>query len=433
MSGAVDCDNHVTAPGAGHVSLPRFAILRVMRALIFTSFETSGSTIPSGLSRQLFDPAMDVVALGNLALGDDGLGLDSLARIEAAAAVARFFGMERSGRDDYLLVSDRLGDWADLAAAEFSDRGPAAELTFQTSGSSDYPSAVTHSVARLTEEADTFSATLFESEPCRVVSLVPPHHIYGFLFTCLYPALLNCPVIDLSHRPSGAVHRLVRSGDLVVGTPFNWRMVVSNGKQVPDTVTGVVSAGPAPPDLWSAAEAANFCDLVEIYGATETGGLAWRRSGTEPFRLFPHLIRMGDGVGHRETGQACLLQDHLCWHAERSFSLKGRRDKAVQIAGVNVSLSRVRVVLERVEGIAEVAVRLDGDSLKAFLVPQRAAIPHADLIDAVASQAKADLPGPARPRRYVVGSELPRNVMGKLSDWSEGTTECHNAGQRPTF
>ncbi|MEO0702240.1 MAG: 4-coumarate--CoA ligase [Pseudomonadota bacterium] len=402
---------------AAFSGLSRDAILRILRSLIHASLTTPGSVAPPGLTRQLFDPGVSVLELADLAMGDEGLGVDSLALIDAAAGVSRFFGLGTTGRDDYLLMSGCLGDWADLVTDHLSEKGVLAEFVFQTSGSVDHPKSVTHRLEHLLDEVVIFSPTLFDPAPTRIVGMVPPHHIYGFLFTCLYPEIVPCAVEDVTRRPPGAVQRLLRPGDLIVGTPQNWASLLSDDTSIPAGVFGVVSAGPVPADLWDNARSAGLDRLVEVYGATETGGIGWRVSPFDPYRLLPHLERVGGGITGRCAGDVRKPQDCLAWEGDQRFTLQGRCDKAVQVAGVNVSLQRVRSELSVTYGVAEMAVRLDGSRLKAFLVPADPNMCPSALIEYVSNCARDLLPPPARPAHYTVGPVLPRNAMGKPTDW----------------
>ncbi|MEO0655310.1 MAG: 4-coumarate--CoA ligase [Pseudomonadota bacterium] len=421
-----------TGAGHGHGRngpvLPRAALLRLLRSLIYATATAPGAAPPPGLARRLFDPAAPIAELGDLALGENGLGFDSLARIDLAAAVAQVFDLGATGRDDYLLLAERLGEWAELVAGALDAAGAAAQLTFHTSGSTDRPKAVPHMLADLLEEVAVITPTLFDPPPDRVVSLVPAHHIYGCLFTCLYPAWIGCDVIDAQHRPAAAVLRALCAGDLVVGTPQNWGHLLGSGNGLPPGVRGVVSAGPMPHALWSQAEAQGLQDLVEIFGATETAGIGWRRAGDQPFALLPHIHRVTDTTLESQRGTRRILQDRVEWRDDRHFVPVGRRDHAVQIAGVNVSLRRVEATIAEAPQVAEAAVRPHGDRLKAFVVPMPPAPADTELRDALNAWTTARLPAPARPVHYSVGPALPRNAMGKLSDWA--VPQAAGAGQK---
>jgi 4-coumarate--CoA ligase len=116
------------------------------------------------------------------------------------------------------------------------------------------------------------------------------------------------------------------------------------------------------------------------------------------------------------------LPDRLTWIGTREFRLGGRLDDSVKIAGTNVAPAAIVRVLTRVRGVAEMAVRLDGDRLKAFVVPDASSPPDdlATLEHRLRRVAARNLAAPARPARYTFGPALPRTATGKLADWIDG-------------
>ena len=93
------------------------------------------------------------------------------------------------------------------------------------------------------------------------------------------------------------------------------------------------------PELAVEMRTSGFGVLREMYGSTETGLIAWRDNPGEAFVLFDHWRRAGDNLlrlcpdGEEREVDA---MDLLAWSGERSFTLSGRRDGAVQIGAVNV-------------------------------------------------------------------------------------------------
>jgi 4-coumarate--CoA ligase len=248
--------------------------------------------------------------------------------------------------------------------------------------------------------------------------LVPCHHIFGFLFGALVPARAGWPVIDLAGRAPGTLARTARPGDLIVATPYLLSLALQAGEPIPAGCSAVVSGAAVPADVWADGARAGL-GLIEIYGATETGGIGWRRAPDHPFDLLPHLSRAGNGVAG-PFGAPLSLQDRLAWRGPRSFALLGRVDRVVQVAGVNVSPDAVARHLAALEGVSDAAVRLDPVTgrLKAFIVPSDPALcvtPGA--LEPQLRAACADLPAPSRPQRFDLGTALPTGPSGKPTDW----------------
>ncbi len=114
------------------------------------------------------------------------------------------------------------------------------------------------------------------------------------------------------------------------------------------------------------------------------------------------------------------LLDHIAWHGTRTFTHSGRRDKAVQVGGVNVFPEYVREMLLQQEGVKNCYVRLmrptEGARLKAFIVPEVGYEVQA-LRKALTAYGRAQLSEAQRPGAYSFGEDIPRGPLGKPSDW----------------
>ncbi|WP_207461600.1 4-coumarate--CoA ligase [Azospirillum sp. SYSU D00513] len=350
-----------------------------------------------------------------------GIGADSLELLALATAVAQRFNLQDCGIEDYLLVRTTLGEWADLVI-EGLRRG-CRRLTFRTSGSTGAAKPCTHDISILEQEVDALEV-LFAGRR-RILSTVPSHHIYGFLFTVLLPRRLGIPVVDVRSRGPAALARIAEPGDLIVGFPSYWKLLPLSVRFAPD-VEGTSSTAPLPAGTADALALCGLGRLVEIYGSSETGGVGWRLAPGSSFTLFPHweqdpavpdgLVRL-DSRGRPERH---LLSDHLDWLDARRFQVKGRRDGAVQVGGINVFPDRVAEILSRHPAVSEARVRLmrpeEGERLKAFIVPS-AAEPEEELRASLTAWVDEHLSSPERPRAFAFGAALPVNAMGKAADW----------------
>ncbi|MDG4648427.1 4-coumarate--CoA ligase [Roseibacterium sp. SDUM158017] len=354
-------------------------------------------------------------ALDTLTIDEAGLGLDSLAVIDLVTRLNIFFDLQETGIEDFLLVQRSLGEWVSLLVWHLSRVGDGARITFETSGSTGAPKRVSHAAASLESEVDALLAGALRgmSTGARVLSAVPVHHIYGFLWSILLPFRAGWPALDLPPGAPGAAIRNARPGDVVLGTPFTWDRIAALDRTFLPGVTGVSSGGPATASTWKACRETGLTRMVEVYGSSETGGIGWRDDGTAPFRLMGDICRQaGDLV--RPAAGPLAMQDRLVWHGPAEFAVAGRLDAIVQVAGTNVDLRALRDLIEAQPGVREAAVRLDGERLKAFVAT--APRGRADLENRL-RQAMLALPAPARPDRFSFGSEVPRTASGKLSDW----------------
>jgi long-chain acyl-CoA synthetase len=359
-------------------------------------------------------------------LDDDGIGLDSLARIDTAGRINQFFHLHESGIEDYLLLERTLGGWTTIVAKglELS----ANCLTFQTSGSTGRAKACTHQIPDLTQEVAELGTHLAGTK--RVLSLVPPHHIYGFLFSVMLPNMLDIPILDARLWGPGAFGKRTEESDLVVATPHLWSYLSTSIPQFPSSLTGVTSTAPMPDDLARHLQAQGLSRLLQVYGSSETAGIATRWMPEEPFTLFSHWRKDKGGASltrvltNGMTGAGVPLLDTVDWLDERRFRLFGRRDGAVQIGGINVFPSRVAAVMAEhacVESCVVRAFAVGDDAakvrLKAFVV-LKADVVNASTIEAqLTGHAKERLSALECPVSWTFGPEPPVNAMGKPADW----------------
>ncbi len=355
------------------------------------------------------------------------LGVDSLELLQLAGALAEALQMARSGVEDYLLARRTLAGWLDIAGAGL--RHWDGELTFRTSGSTGEPKRCSHALAALEQEAAALAA-LFPARR-RLLLAVPSHHIYGFLFGVLLPRHLGLgpdQVLSLRGRLPSQLAAQARPGDLVIGHPQFWQAALDADVRFADGVMGASSTAPCPDAVAARAEAAGLA-LVQVYGASETGGIGWRSSHRDPYCLLPYLQRApasGDGTdgdllrrGADGSVRALVPQDSLAWCGEDRFTVGPRRDAAVQVGGVNVFPERVRRVLLAHPLVEDAAVRLmrpdEGVRLKAFVVPRPGAGDH--FTHALRAWIDARLAPMERPKAITLGPRLPLGVLGKPADW----------------
>ena len=372
-------------------------------------------------------------AVDRLEINEDRLGFDSLALLELILATNRFFQLHRTGIEDYLLVHRDVGAWIDLIEKHHQMVGDDLAFGFATSGSVGTPKSVLHSAADLWIEIRAQIAGPFADLPetGRILSLVPAHHIYGFLFGCVLPDFLQREMIDLHRSGPTAAFRTARTGDLVIGTPVHWEHLGASRLRFDEGVFGVTSAGASTRATWCSAETANLFRLTEIFGSTETGGLGSRTGPDEDFTLLRHLSCQKDAV-IRDHDQALLpLQDQLEWKKARQFRVCGRIDKSVKVAGVNVSPAQIERLILQLPEIKAVAVRPGAQRLKFFVVPRDPIIDTDWLGNAIRTHLRNTAVAAALPESITFGPDIPRNAMGKNQDWPVAVSETAVAEDGP--
>ena len=274
-------------------------------------------------------------------------------------------------------------------------------------------------LARQMGRADLVGVTL--------VATVPPQHMYGFESTVLL-ALLGGAAFDVERPfyPADIARALARAPRprLLVTTPFHLKTLLDSGIALPPIDLLLCATAPLSPQLAARAEAALAAPLMEIYGCTEAGQVASRRTTDGPeWQLYEDLQLSGDAdkaiVQGGHVPQPTLLADVLEVMDSRTFRLLGRSNDLINIAGKRSSLSHLNYHLNTIAGVHDGSFWLPPDEpghaikrLIAFVVaPELApAALHEHIVGALRQRVDAAF----LPRRVVAVPALPREPTGKL-------------------
>lgn len=344
-------------------------------------------------------------------------GFDSLDRLTIANELADFFDVRASGLEDLLLTQSTMTGWRDIILRSRAHDN--SLINFKTSGSTGHPKMVTHRLDDIVEEA-VWLGDRFRTRR-RIVSLVPCHHIYGFIFSVVLAHVLGVPCIDARGRLPKSLPADLVPGDLVVGHPFILQHVFATAAACRPDIEVVSSTAPSTPDLWAALRGAGISRITEIYGSSESGGVGIRQAYDAPFTLIDLWQKMSDDVLRRSDGREVALQDRITWLDPKTFRVEGRKDAAVQVGGYNVFPGRVEQVLKSHPDVLDAAVRLmtpkEGTRLKAFVVLRDGRLP--DVIQPQLHHLLEDtFDAPHLPKSYVFGDSIPCDSKGKRIDWA---------------
>lgn len=285
------------------------------------------------------------------------IGLDSIELMQLAAYANNFFTLYNIKDSPYLLSHTKLNEWVELI---FEARQRAdLSLKFHTSGTSGNSTIIEHKLTFLQREI-AYLAKLFKNSP-QIVSYIPSYSIYGFLFTIGLPAYLQVPII----YPSQINWQELREGTLIVATPFHWQVLVNNLPEKMNHLKGVSAAAPMHEALFTEINSKNIA-LTEIYGATETAGIGYRNKCQDPLTLFPYWqINEQNGILYLKDKDNNLnypLMDKIMQFSDHTFSVAGRKDQQIKIAGHLVNLDSIKEVLLKLTNIQECYLNAKADS-----------------------------------------------------------------------
>ena len=365
--------------------------------------------------------------------------------MELAEAVLRFFVLDEDATTTQSLCTELsshsvLEKWASVVHSLW--RGEMA--CFSSSGSTGIPVGHILSLALMAEEM-AVQEPVFASRS-RIVSVMPAHHVYGFMYGVLMSKWVSAPVLYAPPLPLAGFFDALSEGDIIVGFPLFWNALLSviqskdNTLCLPHNVTGLTATAPCSVELIRDLLSRNcigkgepLADMNEIYGSTENMAMGLRRGGSDWFDLLPlwEAPELPDGSRGlrrvRANGTRWDIEpfpDVVSWNMEhpRKFKPERRTDKAVQVGGINVYPERVAALIRTYPHVHDCAVRLmrpeEGTRLKVFIVPDMPLDVAAEHFGKSFRHWLAEnFKTAARPKRIRLGSELPRNSMGKAADW----------------
>jgi acyl-coenzyme A synthetase/AMP-(fatty) acid ligase len=290
-----------------------------------------------------------------------------------------------------------------------------------TSGSTGVPVAHPKPWGALVTGADAaaerFGLRAGEDAPTNIVATVPPQHMYGFETTMMLPLCAAVAVhAGESFFPSDVLAALAALPErrLLVTTPLHLRALLAEGKPAP--LSGVISAtAPLSREMAEAVERDWGTPMLEIYGATEAGSMASRRTVRDaawlPYRGVEVRRDCAVVPGIGEVKLADVVEPV----GDGRFRLLGRLADLVKLAGKRASLAELNRMLVSVEGVVDGAFVAPEDiesnpaaRLTAYVVaPGRSAD---EILDALRSRIDPVF----LPRRVAMLPALPRDALGKL-------------------
>jgi acyl-coenzyme A synthetase/AMP-(fatty) acid ligase/3-hydroxymyristoyl/3-hydroxydecanoyl-(acyl carrier protein) dehydratase len=261
-------------------------------------------------------------------------------------------------------------------------------LVLFTSGSTGAPEAIPKKLSQMSREVATLEA-LFGNllGTAEVITTVSHQHIYGLLFNVLWPLAagraIHARTLSL---PQELATVLAEREAVLISSPAHLKRLPENPPWATTSkrLRAVFSSG-GPLSFDVACEAKRSLGFVpiEVYGSSETGGIAWRQQHTrmdEAWTPMPGITYRIDSEEDVLEIRSPHLPDENWFHtAERALSLgdnrfliKGRVDRIVKIEEKRISLAKIERELTASPMVADARVIvIEGrrPRIGAFIVP----------------------------------------------------------------
>jgi acyl-coenzyme A synthetase/AMP-(fatty) acid ligase len=300
-----------------------------------------------------------------------------------------------------------------------------------TGGSTGTPRIWSKTPRNLLMEALNITRTFGITPDDVILSTVPSNHIYGLLYSILLPLVSGASVsLRTPSFPLEIAQSLEKTkATVLVSIPAHYRGMNQVSRIRHNVRIAFSSAGALMESDGLEFYRHTGIAITEIYGSTETGGIAQRtrpqgQTGFYPFDCVnvqihnEHLGVRSDFLSlELDRNEAGYFEtaDRAAWQEDSAgFAILGRSDGIIKVGGKRVDLAMTRETLMAVEGVRDVYV---------FSLPVQTGREN-EIVALVEGQVEADrlietaslhLPSYARPRMVKVTHQIPISSTGKYN------------------
>lgn len=295
-----------------------------------------------------------------------------------------------------------------------------------TSGSTGAPQSQPKSLRELASGALVLGERLAECVPGGIAALrhivcsVPAQHMFGLETSVMLSIAHGIPVLERRPLLPADVQEALGDapGALWVTTPVHLRGMQRSGGIAGNCSAVLASTMPLGAVIARQVEDALHAPVLEIYGSTETGALALRRTAHDtnwhPLRGVS-LESRADGALARGVHFASpqSLADRVELHADGGFTLLGRQSDLIKIGGRRASLAGLNQLLTDLPGLDDGVFHQPtdaGDDARLCLIYAGAELDA----EAVRGWLRPRIDPVFLPRHLIRVARLPRSDSGKL-------------------
>lgn len=242
-------------------------------------------------------------------------------------------------------------------------------LKIFTGGSTGMPQIWSKTAANIFGEGFFLARRYQVTERDCILATIPPYHIYGLLFSVIVPLVASATVVNETPSFPGEIVRVARDNQVTIlaSVPVHYRVL--RDKKI-NLRLAFSSAG-----MLDREDNEIFCrhsslGVVEVYGSTETGGIATRNRsrGEEYFTPFPTIAWkiVGDRLAVHspyvspdlpvDTGGFYTAGDLVEARGPGQFCLKSRADTVTKVGGKRVDLEEIGWLIKKQPGVRDCVV-----------------------------------------------------------------------------
>lgn len=252
------------------------------------------------------------------------------------------------------------------------------------------------------------------------LATVPAQHMWGLETSLLLPLFSRLCISDA--RPlfpldvAQALQQLP-APRLLISTPVHLRALVASSVTMPPVQQILCATAPLSSDLAQATEDCFEGELIEVYGCSEVGSMARRRTAqSDTWQLFTGLEFAEDFslIRGAHLPQEQPVQDRIETADGRHFRLLGRSDDMIEIAGKRGSLVEMNKLLLATPGVLDGVVFMPEAGQQAVTRPVALVVGKDISKQQLSARFAAHLDPAFMPRPLLLVDALPREDNGKL-------------------
>lgn len=312
-----------------------------------------------------------------------------------------------------------------------------AMVSLFTSGSTGEPKRIRKSLAYLEAEARAVDAMLGKAAPAGawVHATATHQHLYGLTFRLCWPLASRRPFAGRTEEYWEPSLARIEAGCVLVTSPAHLTRLGGLDALPADRRPSFAMSGgaPLPQTAVDAVREIIGCDVVEMFGSTETGvvGHRWRSRESQIWNPFPTVSVQRDPDGRLRVrspyaggADGYVIDDLVEVQDDGRFRLLGRADRIAKVEGNRVSLVELEDALTKlkwVQAAAIVSLGVDTVRLGAAIVPSDIGREELARLGAfrfgrlLRGELAASRPAAGLPRQWRFIERLPMSVLGKVS------------------
>ncbi|MBR4597105.1 MAG: acyl--CoA ligase [Opitutales bacterium] len=370
---------------------------------------------------------------------------------------ALFFGLMQAGKRALLPSSEKMAaDFAKCAGIKIVSDSPALDceifpqikslpdapfafknmrrqkVCFFTSGSTSAPKMIEKTFATLSDETKNSAEVMGRFDECAIASTCQPFHLYGMLWRLLYPLSAKMPIHARTVKDPETLMAIQRENAraIFVTTPSFIEAVARHRElySFPQNIAAITTSGGllkksaslSAKEIWGKTP-------TEIFGSTESGGIALRDQGeSQTWRVFKEVEISADERGCLRAkspyciGGAFQTNDLAKILSPKEFEFYGRIDRIVKIGETQLSLPDLEDAILEDENAEDCRAEFSENTLQALIVPSTTGKNfllkngRAKFLSIINSAIKKTFDAKFALRKIRLANKIPANAQGKI-------------------